>query len=364
MDTPGTLPAAARGICDRDMLRLRPLLRHAGGRARARARAPVPALPYPWRSSSSPSSSPPPSSPPSSAATKRAAARKAAFEPPPAISLDPARGGLLHEKAAKAAQLHRELEDLLEAQERRRAEELSQPFGSGFLSFLRRGKSEFISIFAAFCCVLLAYQIASMRRGARALLDRAEEREATLADLRATLAALVGDDGLEGLADACARAAAAATGEGEGEGEGWSWSGGGGGWFARAAGGGGGGGGGDVGRARTAIRTVLERELRAIVGDRALNDQEMEEKRLSDLKGMMGVSRERRAAVAVAVATTDADAGPGEARDGAPTAATPPARPQEKPGGDLGELEELIVEAQVGHDGAQLVKRRKYAGSI
>ena len=363
MDTPGTLPAAARGICDRDMLRLRPLLGHAGGRARARA--PVPALPYPWRSSSSPSSSPPSSSPPSSAAAKRAAARKAAFEPP-AISLDPARGGLLHEKAAKAAQLHRELEDLLEAQERRRAEELSQPFGSGFLSFLRRGKSEFISIFAAFCCVLLAYQIASMRRGARALLDRAEEREATLADLRATLAALVGDDGLEGLADACARAAAAATGEGEGgeEGEGWSWSGGGGGggWFARAA------GGGDVGRARTAIRTVLERELRAIVGDRALNDQEMEEKRLSDLKGMMGVSRERRAAVAVAVATTvattDADAGPGEASDGAPTAATPPARPQEKPGGDLGELEELIVEAQVGHDGAQLVKRRKYAGSI
>ena len=343
------------------MLRLRPLLRHAGGRARARA--PVPALPYPWRSSSSSPSSSPPSSPPSSAAAKRAAARKAAFEPP-AISLDPARGGLLHEKAAKAAQLHRELEDLLEAQERRRAEELSQPFGSGFLSFLRRGKSEFISIFAAFCCVLLAYQIASMRRGARALLDRAEEREATLADLRATLAALVGDDGLEGLADACARAAAAATGEGEGgeEGEGWSWSGGGGGWFARAAGGG--GGGGDVGRARTAIRTVLERELRAIVGDRALNDQEMEEKRLSDLKGMMGVSRERRAAVAVATtvattdATTDADAGPGEAR------ATPPARPQEKPGGDLGELEELIVEAQVGHDGAQLVKRRKYAGSI
>ena len=102
---------------------------------------------------------------------------------------------MLHEKAAKAAQLHRELEDLLEAQERRRAEELSQPFGSGFLSFLRRGKSEFISIFAAFCCVLLAYQIASMRRGARALLERAEEREATLADLRATLAALVGDDG-------------------------------------------------------------------------------------------------------------------------------------------------------------------------
>ena len=102
------------------------------------------------------------------------------------------------------------------------------------------------------------------------------------------------------------------------------------------------------------------------MGDRALNDQEMEEKRLSDLKGMMGVSRERRAAVAVATtdATTDADAGPGEASDGAPSAATPPARPQEKPGGDLGELEELIVEAQVGHDGAQLVKRRKYAGSI
>jgi len=61
--------------------------------------------------------------------------------PPPQIKIDPSKSAL-HQKAAKAAQLHAELNALLDAQAQRRADEMNRSFGSGFIDFIRASKSE------------------------------------------------------------------------------------------------------------------------------------------------------------------------------------------------------------------------------
>lgn len=52
----------------------------------------------------------------------------------------------------KAEQLHKELNDLLKAQETRRQEENNRPFGSGIVQFFKSSKSEMFNIFFAFVC--------------------------------------------------------------------------------------------------------------------------------------------------------------------------------------------------------------------
>jgi hypothetical protein len=52
----------------------------------------------------------------------------------------------------KAEQLHKELNDLLKAQETRRQEENNRPFGSGLVQFFKSSKSEMFNIFFAFVC--------------------------------------------------------------------------------------------------------------------------------------------------------------------------------------------------------------------
>lgn len=52
----------------------------------------------------------------------------------------------------KAEQLHKELNDLLKAQETRRQEESNRPFGSGIVQFFKSSKSEMFNIFFAFIC--------------------------------------------------------------------------------------------------------------------------------------------------------------------------------------------------------------------
>jgi hypothetical protein len=106
----------------------------------------------------------------------------------PEIKIDPAAGNtVLHEKAARAAELHAELNELLDAQAKRRAEEANRPFGAGFFDFVKKSKSEMINIFAAFTCVLLAYQISNIRKGARKLLDEADEKEIRIEKLKGML---------------------------------------------------------------------------------------------------------------------------------------------------------------------------------
>ena len=235
-------------------------------------------------------------------------------------------------------------------QAQRRAEELARPFGSGFVDFIKRSKSEMINIVAAFCCVLLAYQIASMRRGARKLLDKAEEREGTVSSLRAALGAMVGDDFIDNLAAKCADAVAK-----ENAASNVSPSGG---WLKR--------GGASTSRStdeeriKTIIRPVIERALASSVGDQYLSDKEKEEKNMQELQRMIGVPTRSAAVIAAKEYEVTKNTGDGDA--------------DKTKEGRLGGIEDLIVEIQKGDvdqgsvgstvvEGSQ-VKRRKYAGSI
>lgn len=101
---------------------------------------------------------------------------------PPEIKFDQQGNSILHQKAAKAAELHAELNTLLETQAQRRADEANRHFGAGFIDFVKASKSEIINIFAAFTCVILAYQISNIRKGARKLIESAEEQNEKIED--------------------------------------------------------------------------------------------------------------------------------------------------------------------------------------
>ena len=324
------------------MLRLRPLVAAAAtARPTTRTLAPSTVLPSAAAAAPRQSAVAVRSRPLSSSTTKKP------FEPPQ-IKLDPSKNQL-HEKAAKAAQLHAELNELMNQQAQRRAEELARPFGSGFVDFIKRSKSEMINIVAAFCCVLLAYQIASMRRGARKLLDKAEEREGTVSSLRAALGAMVGDDFIDNLAAKCADAVAKENATSNASSSG--------GWVKRGAST---SRSTDEERIKAIIRPVIERALASSVGDQYLSDKEKEEKNMQELQRMIGVPTRSAAVIAAKEYEVTKNTGDGDA--------------DKTKEGQLGGIEELIVEMQKGDadqgsvgstvvEGSQ-VKRRKYAGSI
>ena len=202
-----------------------------------------------------------------------------------------------------------------------------------------------INIVAAFCCVLLAYQIASMRRGARKLLDRAEERESTIAELRAVLASVVGEAFVMDLAGKCSAAVVNTDAANASSSRGW---------LSR--------GSGKISsseeeleRIKSIIRPVIERELGLFIGDRSLSEKEKEEKDLNDLKHMMGVPFDMENSTAVTNASME---------EGKPAQSMECKNESEA-------LEEVIVEIQkrggdegASEEGTKVLKRRKYAGSI
>ena len=113
----------------------------------------------------------------------------------PEINFDPSQGNtILHQKAARAAELHAELNALLDKQAKRRTEEANRPFGAGFLEFMRKSKSEMINIFAAFTCVLLAWQISNIRKAARLLLEESGEKEKRIEKLKNVLRVLSNEE--------------------------------------------------------------------------------------------------------------------------------------------------------------------------
>ncbi|KAL7549732.1 hypothetical protein ACHAWF_013005 [Thalassiosira exigua] len=79
---------------------------------------------------------------------------------------------------------------MISARKAENLKEIKQPFGSGFLSFIK--KPEVVNIFFAFVCVLLAYQIHGMRAGIRKLLAENEEKDAEISRLRGVLASMSG----------------------------------------------------------------------------------------------------------------------------------------------------------------------------
>jgi hypothetical protein len=79
---------------------------------------------------------------------------------------------------------------MIAAQKTRQLEELARPFGSNFVAFVKASKPQIVNIFFAFVCVLLAYQIHSMRAGIRKLQAAQEEKASEVDQLRNILANL------------------------------------------------------------------------------------------------------------------------------------------------------------------------------
>jgi len=88
----------------------------------------------------------------------------------------PADSSILHQKAARAKEIHQELNVLLAKQADRKVFENNRPFGSGFLDFIKENKSEMINITAAFMCVTLAWQSLVAKRKSKDLSNMIEQK--------------------------------------------------------------------------------------------------------------------------------------------------------------------------------------------
>ncbi len=204
----------------------------------------------------------------------------------PEINFDHRQGNsILHQKAARAAELHAELNTLLESQAQRRADEANRHFGAGFLDFVKSSKSELINIFAAFTCVLLAWQIAAIRKGARRLLDDAEEKNEKMEEFKQVLRVLSSDEFLERIAgiyreELKEKAKNNGAGGTNGSVRGWFGKGKRNNVMSEVEGG---TGSNDI------LTDILKRELIKVIGDKVLTSAEIEEKRLRQLQREMGL---------------------------------------------------------------------------
>jgi hypothetical protein len=236
-------------------------------------------------SSSSSSSIPPPKNPP---LTKNSSMPDIKFEPHQQQG-----NSILHEKAARAAELHAELNALLESQAKRRAEEANRPFGAGLLDFAKKSKSELINIFSAFTCVLLAWQIVSIRRGAKKLIQSAEESQEMLKEYQQVLKILSSDDFVKRVENSYKRKLQRVK-EGNHRGGASSVSKG---WFgSRSANKVMDDSNGVVDHSsdeyiaeKDVLSNILRAELSKVIGDRAMSAEELQEKKLLELQREMGL---------------------------------------------------------------------------
>lgn len=218
-------------------------------------------------------------------------------EKPPEINFDHRQGNsILHQKAARAAELHAELNTLLETQAQRRADEANRHLGAGFVDFVRSSKSELINIFAAFTCVLLAWQIAAIRKGARKLIDSAEETNQKMEEFKQALRILSSDEFLERVS-VMYRDELKEREESQSQSVNTT--------NRRSASRSMGGWLGQMSRkesSRTAssegevsediLTEILKRELTKVIGDKALSSAELEERKLLQLQKEMGIVQE------------------------------------------------------------------------
>mmetsp|Transcript_5154 Transcript_5154/g.7836 ORF Transcript_5154/g.7836 Transcript_5154/m.7836 type:complete len:310 (+) Transcript_5154:158-1087(+) len=120
---------------------------------------------------------------------------------------------VMEEKAKRAEQLHAELNDLLSANAKRRAEEEAAGFGSGFVKFLRTNKSQLLNIGVSFVCVIFAHQIVGMRQAGRKLEENLQKSEKQLEQTQQTLQSLTDEEFVQRVAKECVEALASSHGE-------------------------------------------------------------------------------------------------------------------------------------------------------
>ena len=105
------------------------------------------------------------------------------------------------EKIERAAQLHHELEDLLQTHIKRVQEEQARPVYQGFFNFVKKNKSEMMIIAAGFVCTLLAYQIVGLRRYNQRLEKTVKENELELLQKRELLQSLTKSEFVQPIAE-------------------------------------------------------------------------------------------------------------------------------------------------------------------
>lgn len=197
----------------------------------------------------------------------------------PKIDFDPTKGNtVLHQKAARAAELHTELNALLDKQAQRRADELSRPIGSGFIEFMKKSKSEMINIFAAFTCVVLAWQIMNFRRGARKLIDNAEDRNLEVEELKRLLKVVSSDDFIARVSQKQMRQMEKSQAASKS-------------WYSLQRNT---SPTNEVKEGETLFRTILQQELKAIIGNAALSEIELEEHKLLEFQKELGIQQKSR----------------------------------------------------------------------
>ncbi len=205
----------------------------------------------------------------------------------PEMNFDHTQGNtILHQKAKRAAELHSELNQLLDKQAKRRADEMNRPFGAGFLEFMKKSKSEMINIFASFFCVCLAYQIYGIRKGARKLLDEAEEHNKEIDEYKKLLRVISSNEFHSNISQAyeneVKKRSEARKSNNTTRGSGW---------LSRNA---------NSDTSATAseseniLSNMLKIELEKLIGDVALTDSEIQEKRLAALQSEMDKVQERK----------------------------------------------------------------------
>jgi len=278
--------------------------------------------------------------------TKGGGGGKSANNTPPKMNFDHRKGTtILHEKAARAAELNAELNALLETQAKRRADEANRPFGSSFLDFVKTSKSQLINIFASFTCVMLAWQIVQIRKGARKLLDSAEEKNELMREYKDVLRVLSSDEFQGRVCRLHEREMKRRKRKISGEdGDETKAS-----WFGRRS-------ASTIDSetlSKEVLSDILKSELSKVIGDSALTDSELEDKKLAELQREMGIvkkAKEERAKRMVSFA----DSGNTSGSDSSSNANISGSKKDQSFGG----LEQVLIEVQKDGD-ATVVKRSK-----
>lgn len=182
---------------------------------------------------------------------------------------------------------------MIEAQKAVQLSQAQTSNTSSFVSFLKSSKPEIFNIFFAFLCVLLAHQIHGLRQGYKKLLEELESKEGEVTSLRQKLREvcdvveatemenendneqIVGNKSFAySLSEKCTQAIGELFAQSDRR-PGYTWI------LARKL------ASGDAmesSRVTDAIQQIITREMRSVVGDAVWSEEELKQRKVSELK--------------------------------------------------------------------------------